>query len=927
MKSKNFLSKLWSRVAGSQRNDVEFDRRLTVGSPSGFTINWTLIWGQATVGTTMWAENFSGYSANNVPSGSVAYSHTGTTVYNNGSVSYTSVNGTKTSGKTNGGVTKIYEENSAGGTSPEILVGKRGSGPGVPGYFQVTGIPNGGATELTLTYTQNAKSLTVSISGTGYSLSGTGDDSSGSHEITITVGSASTFGLTFTAAGDNVRLDNLSVTVKTTGGSTKTLSSLAITTDPTTKKYLVGDTFSKTGAVVTATYSDETTADVSASATWTPTTGLVAGSNTMTASYTEGGVTKTATTTVTAYSVTVQKQDEDGTTIADAGVTASATGRTLSASGGSTKYVFKQWKFGTASGTSIASETSASTSLTGTPSAAVTVIAEFYKPVIVTWMVNGSEHATTQVVSGGHPVFPSVPSSCDAKKVFVGWTETNIGSTPTDVAPTFITTATTISANKTYYAVFAKRGRFDRVTGPSSLAAGQELVIVSNKFSTAITTGIGYASQPTEDADTLTSATTTEAMIWLLTGNSTDGWRITKPGDGYLLGAASSPSSNNSTTATLTANNTYSTWGIGQNTSTTNVLYISNKATATCALEASSATANWVVYNSSSYNSNQYCALRVYASTLSKFITTCCATNVSLSHNSPEHGTIAFGSTSVATCGGDQDVSLTITPDAGYQLATYSVATGSGKVATKNDPGISLNNNSNAVQNKTLTFASGVNGAYEVTASFTKMAPTACVWKYNGAAIPNPINLYVGQTAQLDATYTPSGLANSQQDYTVTKSANLTQTSKTYSSPDVHYTFRADAAMDDGTVTLTNKINTSLSTTVHVHVDELPRVHFVDLVHGKEFADVVATISDNALNPNKTMKTSVDWTTPNANDCEEQHLHLAGWILSTWADANPDATHSEIAGAGATNFYAPGAAINVLTNNGNTYYAVWAKEE
>lgn len=42
MKKFNFLSKLWSSVAGSQRNDVEFDRRLTVGSPSGFTINWTL---------------------------------------------------------------------------------------------------------------------------------------------------------------------------------------------------------------------------------------------------------------------------------------------------------------------------------------------------------------------------------------------------------------------------------------------------------------------------------------------------------------------------------------------------------------------------------------------------------------------------------------------------------------------------------------------------------------------------------------------------------------------------------------------------------------------------------------------------------------------------------------------------------------------
>ncbi len=42
MKKFNFLSKLWSSVVGSQRNDVEFDRRLTVGSPSGFTINWTL---------------------------------------------------------------------------------------------------------------------------------------------------------------------------------------------------------------------------------------------------------------------------------------------------------------------------------------------------------------------------------------------------------------------------------------------------------------------------------------------------------------------------------------------------------------------------------------------------------------------------------------------------------------------------------------------------------------------------------------------------------------------------------------------------------------------------------------------------------------------------------------------------------------------
>ena len=238
----------------------------------------------------------------------------------------------------------------------------------------------------------------------------------------------------------------------------KTLSSIAITTAPTTTKYLVGETFSSTGTVVTATYSDATTANVSASTSWTPTTGLVAGSNTITASYTEGGVTKTATTTVTAYSVTVQKKDEDGTTIADAGVTASASGRTLTASAGSTHYVFKTWKYGTASGTSIASATSASTSLTGTPSAAVTVIAEFYKPCTVTWSVNGSTYTTTANVSynttTSTPANPSVPGECTGS-TFMGWTANSSWASDSAPGDLFNGTTPTITGNITFYAVFA----------------------------------------------------------------------------------------------------------------------------------------------------------------------------------------------------------------------------------------------------------------------------------------------------------------------------------------------------------------------------------------------------------------------------------------------------------------------------------------
>lgn len=237
----------------------------------------------------------------------------------------------------------------------------------------------------------------------------------------------------------------------------KTLSSIAITTAPTTTKYLVGETFSSAGAVVTATYSDATTATVSASTSWTPTTGLVAGSNTITASYTEGGVTKTATTTVTAYSVTVQKKDEDGTTIADAGVTASASGHTLTASAGSTHYVFKTWKYGTASGTSIASVTSASTSLTGTPSAAVTVIAEFYKPCTVTWSVNGSTYQTTNVsynTTTSTPANPNVPDECTGS-TFRGWTATQNYTGDSAPADLFNGTSPTITGNITFYAVFA----------------------------------------------------------------------------------------------------------------------------------------------------------------------------------------------------------------------------------------------------------------------------------------------------------------------------------------------------------------------------------------------------------------------------------------------------------------------------------------
>lgn len=94
--------------------------------------------------------------------------------------------------------------------------------------------------------------------------------------------------------------------VKLGGSSTpsKTLSSISVT-DPTKTTYKVGDTFDATGMVVTATYSDATTADVTASATTDFATQVAsAGNKTVTVSYTEDGVTKTDTFSITVAQTT-----------------------------------------------------------------------------------------------------------------------------------------------------------------------------------------------------------------------------------------------------------------------------------------------------------------------------------------------------------------------------------------------------------------------------------------------------------------------------------------------------------------------------------------------------------------------------------------------------------------------------------------------
>lgn len=77
----------------------------------------------------------------------------------------------------------------------------------------------------------------------------------------------------------------------------KALVSIAVTTAPSKTMYTEGESFDAAGMVVTATYSDNSTAVITGY-TYAPTGALSAADTVITISYTEGGVTKTAAQTI-----------------------------------------------------------------------------------------------------------------------------------------------------------------------------------------------------------------------------------------------------------------------------------------------------------------------------------------------------------------------------------------------------------------------------------------------------------------------------------------------------------------------------------------------------------------------------------------------------------------------------------------------------
>lgn len=125
----------------------------------------------------IWSEDFSSYEANSVPS--------------EGTYNYVCVDG--------GSATKIYNDKLAGGTAPELLVGKSG------GSFTATVVLGGKSGEMMLQFKTNRPELKVEVTGATLGEK----HRSGNTDTYPLTGASGTLTIKFIAGSSNARLDDI----------------------------------------------------------------------------------------------------------------------------------------------------------------------------------------------------------------------------------------------------------------------------------------------------------------------------------------------------------------------------------------------------------------------------------------------------------------------------------------------------------------------------------------------------------------------------------------------------------------------------------------------------------------------------------------------------------------------------------------------
>lgn len=156
-------------------------------------------------------------------------------------------------------------------------------------------------------------------------------------------------------------------------------------------------------------------------------------------------------------------------------------------------------------------------------------------PYTITWMANGSTHATTYVAVGGTLALPAtdpVPGSCGCNgKAFYGWYGGGTSYEHATTAPSIAAAGNAVNADKTYYAVFATDAGESTEdewveTAISSLTSSDVFVLSDGSY--AFTNDNGTSSAPSAVAITVASSKITSTvnanMKWNISGNGTDGY-------------------------------------------------------------------------------------------------------------------------------------------------------------------------------------------------------------------------------------------------------------------------------------------------------------------------------------------------------------------------------------------------------------------
>ena len=340
---------------------------------------------------------------------------------------------------------------------------------------------------------------------------------------------------------------------------------------------------------------------------------------------------------------------------------------------------------------------------------------------------------------------------CDTEtyKYFVGWSKTNVGSTPTTTKPTIGGTYTSVSADVNYYAVWTNVNpngweRYESSTiaegdylfiqyygsnyqalnnSISSNRMGANVATLSGGLITQPTQAVSYdwndyiwhIAKPDPDKEEYTIYNADESKYIVSTGTASQIDFVASPSDGKELFTITY----NSTTKKYVWTNKYNS------TNSVNAVFRYGGSGFAC-------------YASTDHNLYLY----YRAGGTAKYITNCCDKNVTLATNSPANGTITFSPEGpIGTCGADaasRQTTMTVTPDAGYYLSAWSTT---GVTPYSVSPAIAYGSVSNSgAQATTVTFNQNTTtGTYTANATFT--------------AIPvSSLSLRAQQTGQSDKT-------------------------------------------------------------------------------------------------------------------------------------------------------------------------------